>query len=254
VWYFSDARKNVGSGQILRSLLVVCRYHLGTAAFGSFIIAILRSLRIILEYVKLKQKGQTNCIVKYTLCVFSCCLWCFDRWIKFINKHAYIQCALYGSGFCTSASNAYSLIVGNLGQVAAVTVVGDFVVIIVKISISLTCATAAYIYMVYYMGTELKGIVLPSVMVLVAAFFTATLFLSVVSSVSNTVMHAYIIDEQANNGNINQSHENNERLKFVIEEHRKSSGPLQESLKGNASYNALTPKGQPQFMPSRSSI
>jgi hypothetical protein len=138
--------------------------------------------------------------------------------------------------------------------VAAVTVVGDFVVIIVKFSISLTCAAAAYIYMVYYMDTELNGIVLPSVMILVAAFFTSTLFLSVVSSVSNTVMHAYIIDEQANNGNMNQSHENNARLKLVIEEHRKNSGPLQENFNGDASYDALTPKGQAQRSYDRSSI
>jgi choline transporter-like protein 2/4/5 len=253
VWYFSNARKSIGSGQVLRSLLIVCRYHLGTAAFGSLIIAFLRSLRIVLEYVKLKQRGQTNCIVEYALCCLSCCLWCFDRCIKFINKHAYIQCALYGSAFCTSASNAYSLIVVNLGQVAAVTVVGDFVVMIIKISISLTCAAAAYIYMVYYMGTELKGIALPSVVVAFAAFFTATMFLSVVSSVSNTVMHAYITDEQTNKGKLNKSHENNASLRLVIEEHRKNSGPLQDNLNGDAAYNALTPQrrqeGQTHFMP-----
>ena len=42
------------------------RYHLGTLAFGSLIIAIIRMIRIMIEYVesKLKEYHQDNPLVK----------------------------------------------------------------------------------------------------------------------------------------------------------------------------------------------
>lgn len=42
------------------------RYHLGTLAFGSLIIAIIRMIRLIIEYIeqKLREKNQDNKVVK----------------------------------------------------------------------------------------------------------------------------------------------------------------------------------------------
>jgi choline transporter-like protein 2/4/5 len=50
------------------------RYHLGTLAFGALIIAIIRMIRIMLEYVeqKLKQYHQENPIVKVCQLFDSC--------------------------------------------------------------------------------------------------------------------------------------------------------------------------------------
>ena len=45
------------------------RYHLGTLAFGSLIIAIIRMIRLVIEYIeqKLREKNQDNKIVKVKL-------------------------------------------------------------------------------------------------------------------------------------------------------------------------------------------
>ena len=51
--------------------LVLCpcvnRYHLGSLAFGSFIIAVVQMIRIILEYIDHKLKGSENQVAKFFL-------------------------------------------------------------------------------------------------------------------------------------------------------------------------------------------
>ena len=51
---------------VLMNAYRVLRYHLGTLAFGSLIIAIIRMIRIMIEYAeaKLKEYHQDNPLVK----------------------------------------------------------------------------------------------------------------------------------------------------------------------------------------------
>ena len=75
------------------------RFHLGTAAFGSLIIAIIQMIRIILKYVEhhIKDWEKRGCtgpmlyIFKAFLKCAQCCLWCFEKCMKFINRNAYIE-------------------------------------------------------------------------------------------------------------------------------------------------------------------
>ena len=41
--------------------------------------------------------------------------------MRFINKNAYIQTAIFGTGFCTSAKEAFFLILRNAARIAAIT-------------------------------------------------------------------------------------------------------------------------------------
>ena len=85
-WYFSDwdsskNKKIRGSRQaelshspILESLWRVFRYHLGTLAFGSLIITIIRVIRATLYYIQNKTKDSDNQLVKCIFCCVQCCL------------------------------------------------------------------------------------------------------------------------------------------------------------------------------------
>lgn len=50
LWYFSCTSDSNGSGSITRGFYWVFRYHLGSIAFGSFLIALIQFIRIIFEY------------------------------------------------------------------------------------------------------------------------------------------------------------------------------------------------------------
>ena len=109
------------------------RYHLGTAAFGSLIIAIIQTIRAIIAYMQKHAKETKNKLMQYLLCILQCCMWCLEKCMKFINKNAYIQTAIYGYSFCKSARCAFFLILRNILRVAAVNMVADFVLFMGKV-------------------------------------------------------------------------------------------------------------------------
>lgn len=81
---------------IITGLSNLVRYHLGSVAFGSFIIALIKFIRLIIKYLerKLKQQeglGPIKHIALFLLRCCSCCLACFERCMKYLNKNAYIE-------------------------------------------------------------------------------------------------------------------------------------------------------------------
>uniref|UniRef100_A0A671RH69 Choline transporter-like protein n=1 Tax=Sinocyclocheilus anshuiensis TaxID=1608454 RepID=A0A671RH69_9TELE len=90
------------------------RYHTGSLAFGSLILAIVQIIRVLLEYIDHKLKGAENKFAKFLLCCLKCCFWCLEKFIKFMNRNAYIMVAIYGKNFCRSARDAFFLLMRNV--------------------------------------------------------------------------------------------------------------------------------------------
>lgn len=85
--------------------------------------------------------AQNPC-ARFLLCCLKCCFWCLEKFIKFLNRNAYImvrlklaaarcstnicfywasnrrlfslQIAIYGKNFCVSAKNAFMLLMRNI--------------------------------------------------------------------------------------------------------------------------------------------
>ena len=119
----------------------------GTIAFGSLIIAILRMIRVILEKVeeKLSQYHQDNKIVKAVMCCCKCCFWCLEKFMKFLNRNAYIMCAVSGKNFCSSAKDAFFLLLRNVARLAVLTGVVNFLMFLSKIVVVGICAALSYL-------------------------------------------------------------------------------------------------------------
>lgn len=67
------------------------RFHSGSIAFGALIIALVQLARAILAYTQKKLKGKTGRVAKALLCMLQCCLWCFEKVLRYINRQAYIE-------------------------------------------------------------------------------------------------------------------------------------------------------------------
>ena len=72
-------------------------------------------------------------IVKVILCCIQCCLWCFEKCLKFLNRNAYIETAIYGYSFCRAAFTAFMLILRNILRMAAVNSIGSLVLFLAKV-------------------------------------------------------------------------------------------------------------------------
>lgn len=91
-YYWTLDKRQIGALPVARSMYRTLRYHLGTLAFGSLLIAIVQLARLALEYVdhKLRTAQKGNTVVKVAMMCFKCCLWCFEKCLKFLNK--YVVC------------------------------------------------------------------------------------------------------------------------------------------------------------------
>ena len=125
-------------------------------AFGSLIIAILRMIRVILEKVeeKLAKYHQDNMVVKGIMCCCKCCFWCLEKFMKFLNRNAYIMCAVSGKNFCSSAKDAFFLLLRNVARLAVLTGVTNSLMFLSKIVVVGLCAALSYII---FSGTLLVG-------------------------------------------------------------------------------------------------
>jgi hypothetical protein len=135
-WYFTRDKSKIGNSTMFWAFRVSLLKHAGTAAFGSLIIAVVLTIRTILSYYERQAKKSKNCIMKYTLCVAQCCLWCLEKIMRFINKNAYIQTAIYGYSFLKAARTAFFLILRNILRVFAVNLVADFVLFLGKVRVA----------------------------------------------------------------------------------------------------------------------
>lgn len=148
VWYFSFSSDTTGKGSICIGIKWIFRYHLGSIAFGACIIAIVQMIRLMFEYYRKKMQamaGKNNACVKCLLCYTGYCLKCLERFIKFITKNAYIQIAITGKNFCSSALNAFLLIIKNMFRFGITHSIGCIFMFLGKAFIVLTTAILCYV-------------------------------------------------------------------------------------------------------------
>ncbi|KAL7547692.1 hypothetical protein ACHAWF_010968, partial [Thalassiosira exigua] len=109
-WYFARDKSRIGSLTVVSSITTSIWYHTGTAAFGALLIAIIKMIRSFLAYLQKKADEMNSSIAKAVLCCCQCCFYCLEKIMRFINKNAYIKTAIFGTSFCTSAKEAFFLI------------------------------------------------------------------------------------------------------------------------------------------------
>ena len=206
VWYFTlDEQKaeKIGSGTVSDALRTTFRRHLGTAAFGAFIIAVVRFLRAIVMYLERKCKGFVGKdgvaakIAKAILCCIGCCLWCLEKCLKFINRNAYIQTGIFGYSFCKAAEEAFHLILRNFARIGALHIIGSFIFLVGKAFISLGAGLACYVWLTKGGYTDdVSSCVYPALFCTGLAYQTATVFVGVVDMAADTVLQCFIADEE----------------------------------------------------------
>lgn len=147
IWYFSQGPGQGVHKPIARSIYRAFRYHLGSLAFGALILAIVQMIRLILAYIQkqVKKSGGDNRLIKFFLNCLQCYLACFERFIKFLNKMAYIQIAITGKNFCISAKNGFMLVMRNPVRMSFTHGLGEIYIFLGKLFISVFSALIAYL-------------------------------------------------------------------------------------------------------------
>ena len=96
-WYWARDKRALPSSPVLRSLGRVIRYHMGSIAFGSLVIAVVQTFRVLLWQLQRQLRGTQNKAAQGILVCCQCCFLCVEKLLKFLNKNAYIEIAIYGT-------------------------------------------------------------------------------------------------------------------------------------------------------------
>ena len=194
-WYFTHDKAHVGTNTVIWSVKTITWYHLGTVAFGSLVIAIVKTIRAVLEYIRKKAEKSGNRVLVALMACLQCCMWCLEKFLQFLNKNAYIQTAIYGYSFCYACVSAFKLIMRNIMRVAAVSMVGDFVLVLGKVFISVFTTFIAYLALANS-TSDLNGFILPLFFVLLLAYFVASMFTEIFGMGISTILQCFIADEE----------------------------------------------------------
>ncbi|XP_072255696.1 choline transporter-like protein 2 isoform X3 [Pyxicephalus adspersus] len=191
---------------IFSSLGRALRYHTGSLAFGSLILAIVQLIRIMLEYLDHKLKGADNKCARFLLCCLKCCFWCLEKFIKFLNRNAYIMIAIYGTNFCTSARNAFFLLMRNILRVAVLDKVTDFLLFLGKLLVVGCVGILAFFFFTHRIGIvqdtapSLNYYWVPILTVIIGSYLIAHGFFSVYGMCVDTLFLCFLEDLERNDG------------------------------------------------------
>ena len=228
-WYYS--RKDIpdddgipGDSQVMRGLWWSVRYHMGSLALGSFILACLWVIHWLFEYLgsKLHDATAGNACTKCMLCCCSCILDCFDRFLRFLNQNAYIYMAISSESFCMSAINAFLLILKNSVKFALVNDFAWIFMFVAKMFVSITTTWLGFVLIgcMIPAGAELKSPFIPILMIFFMSYVIATIFISIFDAGANALLQCYLFDLDIwrQKGEIDDKHVP-EHLKRFFKEH-----------------------------------
>lgn len=148
-WYWTMDKTEKLDRPLIRSASRTCRYHLGSIAIGSLLIAIVEFIRILLYQVARQASRSKIPALKYIIACLQCFLKCISMLLKFVNKNAYIYIAITGKGFFQSAGAAASLLLRNAAKTVALDFVADFILLISKLIVAALAGYGAYVYLLY---------------------------------------------------------------------------------------------------------
>lgn len=177
----------------------IFKYHLGSIAFGSLIIAILQMIKLIFEYVRVKFEKTVpqNFCTKCLMCCVRCIIWCLDSCVRCITKNAYIQIALTSNNFCTAVWHTFYLLVRNAGRFTTVSSIGWILMFVGKAFIMACSGFIGYlIIMESALADEVNSPIFPVICIIIIAMLIGSIFLSVFSFSATAILHCYILDEE----------------------------------------------------------
>lgn len=172
---------------------------MGTLAVGSFLVTVCTIIKFIFEYFAAKAEAASSadptCCVKTMIWIARCCIWCVDCCIRFISDNAYIQTAMKGTNFCTSAMSSFYLMVRNPFAWTALTTISYIMFFLGKGLIVTASAWLTYILTQYALPNIGQPLV-PAIAMGLWAYLCASLFLGIFDFSAMAILQCFCVNEE----------------------------------------------------------
>merc|ERR1719203_2241563 len=186
-----DANEEFQKGNCKRiwsSLWRTIRYHLGTIAFASALIAMIQTIEAILVYVQ-KQIGDTTnpfaqVVLKVAMGVVKCLECILDR----CNKNTLVVTAVCGSPFCAGCGQSLAMFFKNLTLMTLGTGMIMLMCLLSTLLIALLSAGASGYILLGSDLEEMNSATMPLMASFMASFFVGKIMLSVWDCAATTIL------------------------------------------------------------------
>ncbi|KAM6989509.1 choline transporter-like protein 5-A isoform 1-T1 [Tautogolabrus adspersus] len=210
--YYWSRRKpeDIPPCPLFSSFTRTVRYHTGSLAFGALILSMVQLFRIVLEYLEQKLRGVNNSVSRFIMICLKCCFWCLERFIRYLNRNAYIMVAIYGKNLCTSAREAFFLLMRNMVRVAVLDRVTDFLLFLGKVLIAGGVGVVAFFFFTRRIPVfqeqvpDLNYYWVPLLTVVIGSYLIAHGFFSVYAMCVDTLFLCFCDDLERNDGSSNK--------------------------------------------------
>ncbi|KAM7384524.1 hypothetical protein PAMA_011738 [Pampus argenteus] len=214
------------TGGFIRSL----RYHVGSLAFGALILTLVQLVRIILEYIDHKTRSAQNPCARFLMCCLKCCFWCLEKFIKFLNRNAYIMIAIYGKNFCVSAKNAFMLLMRNVVRVVVLDKVTDLLLFFGKLLVVGGVGVLSFFFFsgrILLPGSTFRSETLnyywmPIITVVFGSYLIAHGFFSVYNMCVDTLFLCFLEDLERNDGSLQKPYYMSKNLMNILSKSNKA--------------------------------
>lgn len=197
IWYFKRNKASLDT-PVIESAGNLIRFHLGSVALGSFLIATVQFFRILMKLLEKCLRNREGKIVNCLLKCCHCCLYCFEKILKYLTRNAYIEVAIFGHPFCKAGQQAYKLLTSNILRVAAINSVGDFVLFLGKVVVVI--ATVLIGIKILQDKDGLQHMWVPVTLSGLFAYFVSHCFMTVYEMVIDTIFLCFCEDCEKNDG------------------------------------------------------
>ncbi|XP_068084126.1 choline transporter-like protein 1 [Anabrus simplex] len=239
-WFFTRDKSSLGF-PIVRAYGNVVRYHLGSIALGSFLIALVQMVRLVLKFIESLVKGKDNGVSRCFFRVCQCCLYCYEKFLQYLTRNAYIEIAMFGYNFCKAGREAFQLIAANILRLGAINCLGDLVLILGKAVV--VAATVLIGVAMFQKEENLHYEWILLVLVGVIAFLISHGFLTVFEMAIDTIFLCFCEDCNMNDG-INRPYFMSRGLMVFVQNSKKAlsnrESPARTSEAWSSSSRQLT--------------
>lgn len=132
-----------------------------------------------------------------------------------MNDGTYVQVAINGEGYCSSAFKAFNIIADNALKVSITDGISIFFTIMGILAISVGVAVSAYfaVLKIHYFETRIASPLIITFVSGVIAFLVSAVYLSMIDVASSAVLQCYLVDHERGNGKIRYA---NERIREIM--------------------------------------
>ncbi|XP_027356150.1 choline transporter protein 1-like [Abrus precatorius] len=207
-WARGETSPEIPFLSVFSSMKRLMCYSLGSVALGSLIVSFVESIRFLLESIRRKLKvsshGHDSWIGKAVYHSSSCFLRCIEWTIKSVNRNAYIMIAITGKSFFCASTIATELIMNNILKIGHLNVIGDVILFLGKLCVSLSSALFAFLMLDTHKyrsaHNKTSSPLFPVVVCWALGYIVATLFFAVVEMSIDTIVLSFCQDSEEHQG------------------------------------------------------